>query len=87
MKVFITLVGLILLLILAILIGAQNDQLVTVNYLVAQSSVKLSVLMAIMMVIGIAFSVVAFSLFWVRVKWRISMLERKQKHLNTVKND
>lgn len=87
MKVFITLVCLILLLILAILIGAQNDQLVTVNYLVAQSKVKLSVLMAIMMLIGIAFSLLAFSLFWVRVKWRLSMLERKQKSLTTVKNN
>lgn len=79
MKAFLTVVLLFLLLVTAILVGAQNDQLVTVNYLVAQSTLKLSVLMALMLLAGVILSFAVFSLFWLRLKLKIGQLERKQK--------
>ena len=68
-----------LILLLAILIGAQNDQAVVLNYLVAQSELQLSSLMALMLLIGVLLSLSVFSVYWFRLKWRIARLERLLK--------
>lgn len=82
MKAFLSVVLLILLLIVTILVGAQNDQLITVNYLIAQSTLRLSVLMAVMFLLGVIISAAMFSLFWLRLTLRIQNLERRQKSLS-----
>lgn len=74
-----TLIACMLILLLAILIGAQNDQVLVLNYLIAQSQLQLSTLMAIMLLIGVLLSSIAFSFYWFRLKWRISRLERLLK--------
>lgn len=82
MKAFLSVVLLILLLIVTILVGAQNDQLITVNYLIAQSTLRLSVLMAVMFLLGVIISAAMFFLFWLRLTLRIQNLERRQKSLS-----
>ena len=84
MKAFLSVVLLLAVLLIAILLGAQNDQIISVNYLIAQTELRLSVLMAIMLVIGIGLSWIIFSLVWAKMKWRIRQLERKhQTHTST----
>lgn len=84
MKRFLTLVVFVCVLLLAILVGAQNDQLVVVNYLIAQSELRLSVLMAVMFLLGVVISLCIISVFWLRLKWKLRQLERKQKLLTPV---
>lgn len=63
---------------LALALSASNDQLVTVNYLIAQDSIKLSYLLLGAFVSGIVFTGACFSL--VILKLRISV--RRMKHKN-----
>lgn len=67
-------------------LGAKNDQLVTVNYLIAQTELRLSILLIIMLFAGAVLSLCMASLFWFKLKWRIRQLEQKQKSLTTVKS-
>lgn len=82
LKAFLIFLLAIVIVLISIMLGAMNDQLVTINYFVARSELKLSVLMAIVMLIGVALSSIVFSLFWLRLKLRIRALERKQKSHN-----
>ena len=79
MKILLTLIAGILILLLAIVIGAQNDQVLVLNYLIAQTPIQLSTLMAIMLLIGVLLSLSALSFYCFRLKWRISRLERLVK--------
>ena len=79
MKVFFTIFVFILVLLVGILIGAQNEQFVQVNYLVAKSEVRLSTLMAILVLSGVALGLGAFSIIWMKLRWKINQLQRKQK--------
>lgn len=79
MKVLLTLIAFLLILLLAILIGAQNNQVILVNYLIAQSEMELSSLMAITLLVGVVLSLSVFSVFWFRLRWRIRRLERLVK--------
>ena len=79
MKVFFTVLLFVLVLLIGVLMGAQNEQFVEVNYLLAKAEIRLSVLMAILVSFGAFLGVAAFSLVWIRLRWKISQLERKQK--------
>ena len=79
MKVFFTILMFILVLLTGILIGAQNEQFVEVNYLVAKTEIRLSSLMAILVVTGALLGLAAFSVVWMKLRWKISQLQRRQK--------
>ena len=86
MKVFLGIVIFLLVLLVAMVLGAKNDQLVTVNYLLAQAELRLSVLLVIMLLIGVVLSLSIFSLYWIKLRWRIRHLERKQKSISQIKS-
>lgn len=67
-------------------LGAKNDQLVTVNYLISQAELRLSVLLIIMLLGGVGLSISIVSLYWIKLRWRIRQLERKQKSLTASKS-
>lgn len=67
-------------------LGAKNDQMVTVNYLISQAELRLSVLLVIMLLVGVALSISIVSLYWIKLRWRIRQLERKQKSLTSPKS-
>lgn len=70
MKLILSLLLAILIFLLALAIGAQNDQLVQVNYLIAQSELRLSSLMAVMFVSGVLVCLL-FCIFWfIGFRWR-----------------
>ena len=83
MKVFFTIFMFILVLLTGILIGAQNEQFVEVNYLVAKAEIRLSSLMAILVVTGALLGLAMFTVVWMRLRWKISQLQRKQKLHNS----
>ena len=77
---------LIFLLVLAIFVvsvtlGAQNDQQVTFNYLLAQGEYRISTLLAVLFAAGFAIGWLICGLFWLRVRVSLARAERKIKRL------
>lgn len=77
---------LIFLLVLAIFVvsvtlGAQNDQLVTFNYLLAQGEFRISTLLAVLFAAGFAIGWLVCGIFWLRVRVKLARAERKIKRL------
>jgi putative membrane protein len=86
LKIFLTIIVLIFVMLIAMVLGAKNDQLVTVNYLISQAELRLSVLLVIMLLAGVGLSISIVSLYWIKLRWRIRKLERKQKSLTSSKS-
>lgn len=66
--------------VISVTLGAQNDQQVTFNYLLAQGEYRISTLLAVLFAAGFAIGWLICGLFWLRV--RVSRrAERKIKRL------
>lgn len=77
---------LLLLLVLAIFIisvtlGAQNDQQVTFNFLVAQGEYRISTLLAILFAAGFIIGWLICGLFWLHSRVLLARAQRKVKRL------
>ncbi|MCS2158804.1 LapA family protein [Scandinavium sp. H11S7] len=77
---------LIFLLVLAIFVvsvtlGAQNDQQVTFNYLLAQGEFRISTLLAVLFAAGFAIGWLICGMFWLRTRVSLLRAERKIKRL------
>ena len=81
MRLFLTFLCLLLILIVSILVGAQNDQIIEVNYLLAKASMPLSLLMAIMLLLGIGISALGFIFVWLRLRWSLNRAQAQNKKL------
>ena len=79
MRLFLTFVFLLVILIVSILVGAQNDQIIEVNYLLAKATMPLSLLMAIMLLIGIGISALGFVFVWLKLRWSLSRAQAENK--------
>jgi len=75
-----------ILLVIAGFIGSQNSHLVPVNYILAETEMRMSVLLAVTFSLGVIFSVLLVISYILRLKWRISSLERKNKKLSQPNN-
>lgn len=84
LKGLLSLIAVLVLLLIGGFIGSQNTHSVTVNYLVAQSDIRVSLLMLIVFLCGVLLSVILFSLYVLRLKWRVASLERQLKKSNRV---
>ncbi|MDF2177652.1 lipopolysaccharide assembly protein LapA domain-containing protein [Aliiglaciecola sp. CAU 1673] len=70
MKLVLSLLVAVAIFLIALAFGAQNDHMVTVSYLIAQSEIRLSSLMALMFFAGLL-SCLFICLLWFAVfKWR-----------------
>ena len=89
MKIIIGVIILAILFAVGITLGTQNDQLVQVNYLLAQGEYRLSSLLAVLFVAGFVIGWLVFSLIWLRLKVVNKSLhrkvERQQKELTELK--
>ena len=89
MKSVITLIITILLFLVAIVIGLKNQQVVNLNYIVAQSEIRLATLLAIIFVIGFVASAVIAMLFYVKLKIKnrqlLKMTKRQDKELEQLR--
>ncbi|MFT6990581.1 MAG: putative membrane protein [Paraglaciecola sp.] len=75
-----------LMLVFAIFIGSQNSHLVPINYILAETEMRMSVLLAVTFSLGVISSVLLIISYILRLKWRISSLERKNKKLSQSTN-
>ena len=71
-----------LMLVVAGFIGSQNSHLVPINYILAETELRMSVLLAVTFSIGVIFTVLIFIGYILRLKWRISSLQRTNKKLS-----
>lgn len=77
MKIIIGLIILAILFAVGITLGTQNDQLVHVNYLVAQGEYRLSTLLAIVFAAGFLVGWIVFGIVLLRLKIKNSRLRKK----------
>ena len=75
-----------LVLIIAGFVGSQNSHVVLINYIFAETKIRLSILLAVIFSLGIIFSFLLTIGTILRLKWRISSLERKNKKLSLPTN-
>lgn len=73
--------GIIVLLVIATLIGANNSDLVSINYLLAKAHLPLSSLLAIAFLLGVAFASLIWLLFAIKMQWSLSRLQSRNKKL------
>ena len=85
-KGLLSLLFVLLMLVIAGFIGSQNGHLVFINYILAETEMRMSVLLAVTFCSGIIFSVLIFMSYILRLKWRVSSLERKNKKLSQSTN-
>jgi len=89
MKSIITLVITILLFLIAIVVGLKNQQVVNINYIVAQSEIRLATLLAIIFVIGFVASGIIAMMFFLKLKIKnrqlLKMTKRQSKELNELR--
>ncbi|MDM7860795.1 LapA family protein [Alteromonas sp. ASW11-36] len=81
MKGLIIVILVIVLLCLFIFVGAQNSQLVTVNFVIAQATLQLSTLMAIVLTIGVALGVSFVLSSWLALRVKLGLTKQKLKKL------
>ena len=86
LKTLAFLIGILVVLIFAGFVGSQNGHLVLVNYLIAEAEIRVSVLMAISLILGVVGTLIALSWYFLRLKWRIRSLERQHKKLSQAGN-
>ncbi|AHG73433.1 lipopolysaccharide assembly protein LapA domain-containing protein [Mannheimia bovis] len=65
--------------IVAVTIGANNDQLITFNYIIAQSELRLSTLVAILFGLGLILGWLVTGIFYLKVKVQNIALNRRVK--------
>ncbi|AHG75522.1 Predictive membrane protein [Mannheimia varigena USDA-ARS-USMARC-1296] len=65
--------------IVTITVGANNDQLITFNYIVAQSELRLSTLVAILFGLGLILGWLVTGIFYLKVKLQNIALNRRVK--------
>lgn len=67
--------------VISVTLGAQNDRLVTFNYLLAQGEFHISTLLAVLFAAGLAIGWLICGLFWLRLRILLARAERKIKRL------
>ena len=81
-KGLLLLIFVLLILVIAGFIGSQNSHIVSINYILAETEIRFSVLLAVIFSLGVIFSVLLIFGTILRLKWRIRNLERKNKKLS-----
>ncbi|MDG2957956.1 LapA family protein [Exercitatus varius] len=71
----------------AITVGANNDQVITFNYVFAQSDFKLSTLVAILFGLGLILGWLITGIFYLRLKFKNMALTRQTKRLTQQINE
>ncbi|MGU3412357.1 LapA family protein [Enterobacteriaceae bacterium C23F] len=67
--------------VISVTLGAQNDQQVTFNYLLAQGEFRISTLLAVLFAAGFAIGWLICGMFWLRTRVSLLRAERKIKRL------
>ncbi|MTD39589.1 DUF1049 domain-containing protein [Erwinia sp. CPCC 100877] len=73
--------------IISVTLGAQNDQVVHFNYLLAQGDYRISTLLATLFGAGFILGWFICGLFWLRLRLSLMRAERKVKRLEQKLSD
>ena len=76
MKRFLTILITVVFFIIVIVIGLKNQQLVTLNYLIAQNELRLSTLLAIVFSVGFSSAIFIASYFYLALKMKARQLRK-----------
>lgn len=79
LKYILGLVVFLAIVIVAVTIGADNDQIITFNYIIAKSEVRLSTLVAILFGLGLLLGWLITGLFYLKLKFKNISLTRQIK--------
>ena len=82
MKGLFTFLVLIIVLVIAIIIGSRNQELITINYLIAQSELRETTLMAIILSLGIVIGMLTMFGSWLKLSWQVKSLKNQVKRLS-----
>ncbi len=83
MTSFLLIVISILLLFCTIVIGANNSDIVVLDYFWGTQSFTLSVLLAVSFIIGVGLASTVWAMYCLKLKLKVSSLERQRKKFNT----
>ncbi len=67
--------------VISVTLGAQNDQVVHFNYLLAQGDYRVSTLLAVLFAAGFAIGWLICAMFWLRTRVSLARAERRIKRL------
>ncbi len=81
MKYIISIIVLLIILVLALTVGANNEQIVEINYLFAQNEMRLSTLVALLFGLGFLFGWLATGYFYIKLRLKNMGLNRQVKKL------
>ncbi len=81
MKGLLTFLLLVLVLVFAIVVGSRNQDVITINYLIAQSEMRESTLMAITLGAGVVIGMLTMFFNWLKLSWQVSSLKSQIKRL------
>lgn len=87
MKYILGIVITLAILMVAATIGANNDQLITVNYIVAKSELRLSTLVALLFGFGLLLGWLITGIFYLKLKLQNIALNRRLKRQTQQLND
>jgi putative membrane protein len=80
-KGLLTFLLLVLVLVFAIVVGSRNQDVITINYLIAQSEMRESTLMAITLGAGVVIGMLTMFFNWLKLSWQVSSLKSQVKRL------
>ncbi|ATM85930.1 LapA family protein [Yersinia massiliensis] len=69
--------------VISVTLGANNDQVVTFNYLLAQGEYRVSTLLATLFAAGLVLGWIICGLFYLRIRILLGRAERKIKRLES----
>jgi len=81
LKGILTFLIILALLLIAFVIGSQNEAQVTVNYLIAQANIRLSTLIAITLSIGVVVGILIMLLSWLKLRVQLMGAQSKIQSL------
>ena len=87
MKGIILFIVVVILLLTAIIVGARNNEIVTINYLIAQIDLRISMLMAICILLGFVVGISIILTKYLALKLRFASMKRRLDKLSVEKPD
>lgn len=64
-------------------IGSQNSQLINVNFIIAQAEIRLSTLMAIVLLIGAIIGLLMMMTSWLALRVKLALANQKLKRIQS----
>ncbi len=81
MKGLVFFICIVVLLVLAVAVGSQNDAVIPVNYLIAKAEMTIATLIAIAVALGVIVGVLAVLSSWLTLRVKVIRLQAKLNRL------